>query len=162
LPDVRSVIAQLAELCRASSRSKVDPIRCAIAAYHGSWERPDTSFADAVSTSVTKNDAPDFEMPSGAGIETAEIDASRRPALRDAEAAPSTTPDDGERARLSPLFPVATGLSGRPSSDHSSNGRPAIGEHAQEAPAVNLAVIQPRADGLFVDRSAPRTSPASE
>jgi hypothetical protein len=34
-------IAQFAELCRTSSRSKGDPIHCAIAAYHGSRERPD-------------------------------------------------------------------------------------------------------------------------
>jgi hypothetical protein len=34
-------IAQFAELCRTSGRSGGDPIHCAIAAYHGSWERPD-------------------------------------------------------------------------------------------------------------------------
>ena len=56
-------IAQLAERCRASPRFKGDPIYCAIAVYHGSWDRPDNAFADAVMTSVAKNDAPDFEMP---------------------------------------------------------------------------------------------------
>ena len=33
--------------CRTSGRSKGDPIYCAIAAYHGSWERPDNGFVDA-------------------------------------------------------------------------------------------------------------------
>ncbi len=118
IASVARQIAQLAEVCRTSSRSKSNPIHCAVAAWHGSWERPDTSFADAVRTSVAKNDAPDFEMPSGAGIETLDVDASRRGASRDAEVARSTTPDDGERARLSPLFPISTGLSDRLSTDH--------------------------------------------
>ena len=107
-------IAQLAELCRTSSRSKGDPIRCAIAAYHGSWERPDASFADAVSTSVTKNDAPDFEMPSGSGIETADSGSSRQPA-RGAATASSAASDDRERALQSALF-----------SDHARDVRPLV------------------------------------
>jgi hypothetical protein len=39
-------IAQLVALCRSSTLSKGDPNRCDIAAYHGSWERPDNGFAD--------------------------------------------------------------------------------------------------------------------
>src|SRR5579864_2652250 len=39
-------IAQLAERCKTFSRLKVDPIYCAIAAYHGSWDQPDLAFAD--------------------------------------------------------------------------------------------------------------------
>jgi hypothetical protein len=65
-------IAQVAELCRTSTRSKGDPISCAVAAHHGSWERPDNSFADAARTTVDNNDAPDFEMPAD-GIDTADI-----------------------------------------------------------------------------------------
>ena len=64
-------IAQFAELCRISGRSNGNPIHCAIAAYHGSWERPDYGFADAVRTIVAKDNAPDFEMPAGTGIDTA-------------------------------------------------------------------------------------------
>src|SRR4029077_5666979 len=98
-------IAQFAERCRTSSRSKGDPIHCAIAAYHGSWERPDYGFADAVRTIVAKDDAPDFEMPAGTGRDAADIGSSRQSASRDAAPAPSPppTPDDDERARESPL-----------------------------------------------------------
>jgi hypothetical protein len=56
-------IAQFVDLCKASSRPKGDPNRCAIAAYHGSWERPDSGFADRVLATAAKGDAPDFEMP---------------------------------------------------------------------------------------------------
>jgi len=34
------LLAQFAERCR-TSRSKDDPMHCAVAAWHGSWERPD-------------------------------------------------------------------------------------------------------------------------
>jgi hypothetical protein len=154
-------IAQLAELCRTSSRSKGDPIRCAIAAYHGSWERPDASFADAVSTSVTKNDAPDFEMPSGSGIETADSGSSRQPA-RGAATASSAASDDRERAFQSALFPITSGASGHWLNDGPVVNRPVAGEQKSDALTVGLTATQPHADGLFVPRSAPRSSPGSE
>jgi hypothetical protein len=155
-------IAQLAELCRTSSRSKGDPIHCAVAAWHGSWERPDNSFADAVMTSVAKNDAPDFEMPAGAGIETADSGSSRQPASGDAAKAPSATPDDRERALQSPLFPVMSQPSGGSSSSNPASGRPATDEQQTDAQTVRLTAAQPYADGLFMPRSARRPAPGSE
>ena len=154
-------IAQLAELCRTSSRSKGDPIRCAIAAWRGSWERPDTSFADAVSTSVSKNDAPDFEMPSGAGVETADSGSPRQTA-RDAAMASLSASDDRERALQSALFPVTSLTSGRSSNDAPAINRLVAGEPKPDALTVDLTAAQPHADGLFVPRSAPRSLPGSE
>ena len=49
-------ITQLAERCKTTS--KTDPIYCAIAAYRGSWDRPDARFADAVGATVEKGNAP--------------------------------------------------------------------------------------------------------
>jgi hypothetical protein len=154
-------IAQLAELCRASSRSKGDPIHCAIAAWHGSWERPDTSFADAVSTSLARNDAPDFEMPAWAGIETADSGSSRQP-VRDAAMASSAVPDDRERALQSALFPMTSLTSGHSSNDAPAINRPVAGEQKPDAVTVRLTATQPSADGLFVPRSALRSPPGSE
>jgi hypothetical protein len=154
-------IAQFAERCRTSSRSKGDPIHCAIAAYHGSWERPDYGFADAVRTIVAKDDAPDFEMPAGTGIDTADIGSSRQSASRDAAPAPSPppTPDDDERARESPLFPVMSPLSDRSPSDHPASDGSRAREQKSDALTVHLTAIQAHADGLFVSRSAQRSSP---
>jgi hypothetical protein len=154
-------IAQLAELCRTSGRAKADPIHCAVAAWRGSWERPDNGFADAVRTSVANNDAPDFEMPSGAGMETAERGSSQRLA-RDAATASSAASDDHERALQSALFPVTSLTSGRSSNDAPTISRPVAGEPKPDALTVGLTATQPQADGLFVPRSAPRSSPASE
>jgi hypothetical protein len=45
-------LAQLVERCKTTSNP--DPIYCAIAAYRGSWDRPDSRFADAVRATVEK------------------------------------------------------------------------------------------------------------
>jgi hypothetical protein len=156
-------IAQFAELCRTSSRSKGDPIHCAIAAYHGSWERPDNGFADVVRATVAKGDAPDFEMPAGTGIDTADIRSSRQSASRDAAPPPPPplTPDDVERASESPLFPVMSRPSDRSPSDHPASYGPAASEQKSDALTVQLTATQPHADGLFVSRSAQGSSPKS-
>jgi hypothetical protein len=80
-------------------------IHCAIAAWHGLWERPDNSFAHALMTSVANNDAPGFEIPAGAAIEPAASSSSHQSASGEA-ATSSAAPHDRERARQSPLFPV--------------------------------------------------------
>jgi hypothetical protein len=154
-------ISQLAELCRTSSRGKGDPIHCAVAAWRGSWEQPDTSFAEAVSRSVAKNDTPDFEMPAGAGAEPADSGSPRQSA-RDTAMAPSAASDDRERALQSALFPVSSLTSGRSSNGAPAISRPVAGEPKPDALTVDLTATQPHADGLFVPRSAQRSSPGSE
>src|SRR5262249_45216345 len=54
-------LAQLVERCKTTSNP--DPIYCAIAAYRGSWDRPDTRFADTGRPTVGKGNAPNFDMP---------------------------------------------------------------------------------------------------
>jgi hypothetical protein len=157
-------IAQFGELCRTSSRSKGDPIYCAIAAYRGSWERPDNGFAEVVRATVAKDDAPDFEMPEGRGIDTADSGSLRRSAAHETMPAPPppTTTDDFERARQSPLFPVKSRPSEQSPSDHPVGGGPAGGEQKTDGLTVRLTATPPLADGLFVARSARRSAPKSE
>jgi hypothetical protein len=148
-------IAQLVEACRTSTRSKGDPNHCAIAAYHGSWERPDNGFADRVLASAAKGDAPDFEMPEGTGNDTGEVNPTSRnttPAT-----APSATPDNDERARQSPLFPVmAKPFDSSPSERPASDG-PAAGEQKNDAQTVPPAATEPHVDSMFVPRSVAST-----
>jgi hypothetical protein len=155
-------IAQLAERCKTSPHFNGNPIYCAIAAYHGSWERPDNSFADAVRTSVANNDAPDFEMPAETAGGTAKVRPAPRPPFQDSAGAPSAAPDDRERARLSPLFPVKSRPSDRSPIDDSARDRPAVEEQKSDIQTAHPNPTQPPADGLFVPRSAQRTSPRSE
>jgi hypothetical protein len=119
-------IAQLAERCKTSPHLSGDPIYCAIAAYHGSWERPDNAFAHAVRTSVVNNDAPDFEMPAETAGDAVKVRPAPRPPFHDTAAAPPAAPDDRERARLSPLFPVKSRPSDRSPIDDAAKDRPAV------------------------------------
>jgi hypothetical protein len=157
-------ITQFAELCRASSRSKGDPIYCAVAAYHGSWERPDNGFAEAVRATVNAGDAPDFEMSAEAGIDAADSGSPRQSATHETTPAPppSTTPDDFEHARQSPLFPVKTKPSDSSPVASPASDRPAAGEQKNDALTVRLTATQPHADGLFVPRSGQRSGEGSE
>src|SRR5262249_26455583 len=125
-------IAQLAERCNTSSNSNRDPIYCAIAAYRGSWDRPDNAFADAVRKSAANNDAPDFEMPAQTDVNAAEVHSARRPAFRDTAMAAPAAPDDRERAPLSPLFPVKSQPSERSPIDNAARDQPAVQEQKSD------------------------------
>jgi hypothetical protein len=152
-------IAQLAERCKTSPHFNGDPIYCAIAAYRGSWERPDNAFAAAVRTSVAKNDAPDFEMPAETSGDAAKVRSARRPAFRDTPMAPPAAPDDRQRARLSPLFPVKSRPSERSRIDDATSDRPAVEDQKSDIQSARPTPAQPPADSLFVPRSAQRTQP---
>jgi hypothetical protein len=152
-------IAQLVELCKASTRSKGDPNRCAIAAYHGSWERPDNGFADRVLASAAKGDAPDFEMPEGTGNDTGEVNPTS-PAATPATA-PSASPDNDERARQSPLFPVIAKPSESSPGERPASDGSAAGEQKNDAQTVPPTATPPPADSMFVPRSVQQSAPKS-
>jgi hypothetical protein len=151
-------ITELAERCKASPHFNGDPIYCAIAAYHDSWERPDNAFADAVRTSVANNDAPDFEMPETGG-DAAKVRPAPRLHFHDTATAPPAAPDDRERAQMSPLFPVKSRPSDRAPIDDAARDRPAVGDQKSDIQTARPAPAQPPADSLFVPRSAQRTQP---
>jgi len=140
-----------------SSVANGEPIYCAIAASHGSWDRPDNAFADAARTSVANNDAPDFEMPAGTDVDATELHSARPSALRDTATASPAAPDDRKRTRLSPLFSIKSRPSERSSIDHAARDRPAVEEQKSDVQSARPTPTQPPADGLFVPRSAQRT-----
>jgi len=152
-------ITELGERCRTSPRLKGDPVYCAIAAYRGSWEQPDNVFADAVRTSVAKDDAPDFEMPAGTSLNFGDIGSTTLPALHDAATAPTMTPDDRQRAWSSALFPVKSRQFDSPSSDSSTTAQRAADAQRSDASSAAPQPTTVHADGLFVPRSAQRNSP---
>jgi hypothetical protein len=152
-------IAQLAERCRVSARFNGDPIYCAIAAYRGSWDRPDGAFANAVKTSVAKNDAPDFEMPAQAGIDGADIESMRQPSLHDIATPPPHASDDHQRAWSSALFPAKSQQFDTSTSADLATGRPAADVHKSDAPSARQILAPLHANDLFVPRSAQRSPP---
>jgi hypothetical protein len=109
-------ITELVERCKAAS--KPHPIYCAIAAYHGSWDRPHAWFADAVRATVKKGNAPNFEMPTDAYLDRDDGAAYAPPARQHAALTTPVLPlDDRERGWSSALFPAKPMTTDRPSTD---------------------------------------------
>jgi hypothetical protein len=145
-------IIQLAERCRAIS--KPDPIYCAVAVYHGSWDRPDTWFANAVRATVQKGNAPNFDMPidvlDGDDIAAGASLARQHAALT----TPILTRDDRVRGWSSALFPpksmntasLSTGVQER---DHAAEQLRSI-----SAPLHAPATDRTSGDNLFVPLSS--------
>jgi len=144
-------ITRLADRCKTASRP--DSIYCAIAAYRGSWHRPDTGFADSVRATVEKGNAPNFDMPKDAYFDPSDL-ASVPPATdpHDALTTPAPTLDDRARGRSSALFPAKS-----PKADSTSaepqNGDPAADEQRSSGPP---AASKAPADSVFVPRSSER------
>jgi hypothetical protein len=149
-------ISQLGERCKTSPRFKGDPIYCAIAAYHGAWDRPDIAFADAVRTSVAKNDAPDFEMPANTSLDFADVGSATKPASQDIANAPPLGPDDRQRGWSSALFPAKSQPFDRQSATGSASDPHAADAQKFDAPSVRPPTAALHADGLFVLRSTER------
>jgi hypothetical protein len=149
-------IAQFGERCQTSPRFKGDPIYCAIAAYHGAWDRPDTVFADAVRTSAAKNDAPDFEMPKDTGFDFADVGSATQPAFHDTATALPLAPDDRQRGWSSALFPAKSQQLDRSSTDGSASDPHAADAQKSNARNVRSPTAALHAEGLFVPRSTER------
>ena len=150
-------IMQLAKRCETTPRSDVDPTFCAVAAYRGSWKRPDMEFAEAVRTSVKNDDAPDFDMPKETGIEV-------RDALLNAPPAPSAAPraylaptaEDSVRAWSSALFPAKPERSDRSASASSIDAPAAEKPQRPRQRTIESPVTNAMSNGLFVPRSSLR------
>jgi hypothetical protein len=148
-------ITQLVERCNTTSKS--DPTNCAIAAYRGSWDRPDIGFADAVRATVEEGNAPNYELPKDAYFDASDI-ASDMP-TRKPHAALSTPvfqPDDRTRGWSSALFPTkSTKPNG--TSAGAQNGDRTAEEPRSPSPAVAVpATGKAPIDSLFVRRSSER------
>jgi hypothetical protein len=150
-------LARLAKYCK--SASKPDQIYCAIAAYHGSWDRPDMRFAGSVRATVEKGNAPNFDMPKDAyfdGSDTASDTLSSDP---DASlSAPVSTADDRVRGWSSALFPPKATHPDSPSADVQNDDRPAERARASGPATAAPATTKSSVYSLFVPRSSERRS----
>jgi hypothetical protein len=143
-------LTKLAERCHTR-----EPIYCAIAAYHGSWDRPDTRFADAVRATAAKGNAPNFEMPKDAYFDADDIAFDASPSSwQDARTAPALTPDDRQRGWSSPLFPAKPTTSDNGFTDVKKVDRAAEEPPSQRAESTVPATGKSSANSLFVPRSS--------
>lgn len=157
-PNIAAAARQIAQFivrCEVDPRSKTDPTYCAVAVYHGSWERPNSKFADVVRNSIAKNDSPDFDMPKETGIEV-------RDALLDTPSAAQKNPpsrpehlsEDNERARSSALFPTKPERSEDTSNAAPTNAPAAKKPQLQRQQNAQRPVTSLPNNGLFVRRSS--------
>jgi hypothetical protein len=154
-----SQIAQLAERCKTLSRFKADPIYCAIAVYHGSWERPDAVFADAVKATVVKGDAQNFDLPEDAYFQSNDAAGNTlTPASRAALTPPAARSDDHDSVWSSALFPLKQPRAEPASTDPPNHGRSAVEMRSLGGSAAVPTTTRPPADSLFV-RSSTRWRP---
>jgi hypothetical protein len=145
-------ITQLVNRCKSVSPVKANPIRCAIAAYRGSWDRPDNKFAYAVQTSVAKGDAPNFDMPDDSYVASGDVAPESALAGQRSVTTPSVTLDDQQQGWSSALFPARSQRFGRVSTSTNSNGPDA--DRLQESSEFTAHPMTRglRDDGLFVRR----------
>jgi hypothetical protein len=145
-------ITQLVERCKVLPRFTADSTRCAIAAYRGSWDRPDNKFADAVVTSLAKGDAPNFDMPDEIGDRSNDVAAEPPVAGQRSSTPRSAASDDQLQGWSSALFPARSKqFTGTTSSSPDADRLQKSGTssaYPMAAPAHN--------DGLFVHRSPER------
>jgi len=149
-------IAKLADRCKAHPRLKGDPTLCAVAVYHGSWERPDVRFAEAVMATAAEGDAPNFDMPKDTSIEFLDIGSDTTPPPNDPSPGTDSASDERERGWSSALFPPKPKPPEGETRD-TPNDQPI----AQEAPSGGVTNARPfaakaPADSLFVLRSSDR------
>jgi hypothetical protein len=150
-------IAQLVERCTAIPHFKADPLYCAIAVYRGSWERPDTMFADAVRTTLVKGDAPNFDMPQDGNFDSSAIASHTLKPDRDgAQSAPAVRSDDRERGWSSALFPAKPPHADTASADMPNHDRSAEAVRSPGHVGASPTTSNPWGDSLFVSRSSGR------
>jgi hypothetical protein len=149
-------IAKLADRCKAHPRLKGDPMLCAVAVYHGSWDQPDVKFAESVTATATRGDAPNFDMPKDTSIEFLDIGSDTTLPPSDLQPSTASASDERERGWSSALFPPKPKPPEGETKD-TRNDQP-IAQEAQSAGVTNARPFAAKgpADSLFVLRSSDR------
>jgi hypothetical protein len=147
-------LAMLAARCNERSRS--DASYCAIGAYHGSWDQPDSWFADAVRASVEKGSVPNIDMPKDSYFDAGNTAAgTAQPTPNMSRHARPATSDDRERGWSSALFPAGAT---KPYSTSTDTNQSSATQDSSAASAVGVTPGRRTraAEALFVPTSTDR------
>jgi hypothetical protein len=145
-------ITQLAKRCKVDARVTADSTHCAIAAYHGSWERPDNRFAHAVLMSAAKGDAPNFDMPAEVDDRSEDITTEPPVSGERISTVPSSARDDRQQGWSSALFPARS----KQFTGSSSTSLAADRLQESSTSSVHPMAAPSHDNGLFVPRSPER------
>jgi hypothetical protein len=147
-------IAKLIDRCNTHRRLKTDPIFCAVAVYRGSWEQPDVKFAEAVAATVTKGDAPNFDMPKDINVEFLDVATDTPPPSNDSFLGSVAASEQRERGWSSALFPPNQ-QQPQPN-DGPSDRRTAEDMQSSRVSTPPPSTAKSAVDSLFVPRSSDR------
>jgi hypothetical protein len=157
-PNVTLAARQLTQLVdRCNTTSNPDPTYCAVAAYRGSWDRPEIGLADGVRVIVEERSAPNLDLPKDAYFDATDI-ASNIPTRKPhaALSTPEPQSDDRTRGWSSALFPTESTKADSTSASERNGDRAAeeqrLSSPAGAVPDTSKAPI----DNLFVLRSPKR------
>jgi hypothetical protein len=157
-PNVTFAARQLTQLIERCNRtSKPDPSYCAIAAYRGSWDRPDIGFADTVRATVEQGSAPNRVLPKDAYFDATDR-ASNIPTRKPhaALSTPEPQSDDRTRGWSRALFPTKSTRADGISTSVTNGDRAADQSRLAGASAAVPNTSKAPIDNLFVPRSLER------
>lgn len=145
-------ISKQTSRCKGHPRLKADPTLCAVAVYRGSWDQPDVKFATDVVATVTKGDAPNFDMPPGTSTAIFDIaddlPSDGTPPVVDITA----TFAEQTRGWSSALFPTKSKPPAEQSERAATPAPPAAEQPSSTSPAPFPFKSSPQDHVLFVPR----------
>ncbi len=145
-------IARHASRCKTHPQLKADPSLCSVAVYRGSWGRPDITFAAEVVATVTKGDAPNFDMPRGTRLDTFDVADDRDSDAETFVIDITSAFSEQTRGWSSALFPTKSKPSAK-QSEHSATATLSASEPRSPAsPAPFPFKSSPQDRDLFVRR----------
>ena len=145
-------IAKHASRCKTHPRLKADPTFCAVAVYRGSWEQPDVKFTTDVATSVSRGDAPNFDMPRGTSTEIFDT-ASDPPSDTDTPVVDATVSNERVQSWSSALLPSKSPPPTRRPGSSATAPAPAVESPLPRIPTASRPEGNTRDSELFVRRS---------
>jgi hypothetical protein len=135
---------------RCAARPQNTPIVCAIAAYRGSWEKPDIKFAAAVAKSLVMKNAPNFDMPIGTSADMLEIASGTLSRSLDLPSGSAAASEVSERGWSSALFPSSLQDSASKSMANPSASKATPEDQPSRASNVRVPAPKPATNGPFV------------
>lgn len=138
---------------RCAPHTQTTAIFCALSAYSGSWDKPDTKFAAAVFKSLFAKQVPDFDMPKGTSSSLLDIAIDAAPRMGEADSTSDPAPAEREHAWLSALFPLNQKPAGSNSKAPANTQQPTANKHSVGKPNASSSAAQSLTDGPFTNGS---------
>lgn len=132
------------------------PILCALAAYRGSWNKPDIKFAEAVVKSLVTKNAPNFDMPSGTSANLLEIASGTLSRPHGSPSGATAASEETELGWSSALFPSSLQPAASKPKATATASRALPEKQPSHASKVPVQAPKPVTNGPFINGSSDR------